>query len=91
MPNETLITIPEGLYKQLTSLLATDHGFEFLYSNVVDMPYSKKRLQMSYEQNEAIIDALTDLIMSKGITNDEINNFGLSIESLIDSLNSLNK
>lgn len=46
---------------------------------------------MSCEQNEAIIDALTDLMMAKGVTNGEINNFGIGLEGLIDSLNHLDE
>jgi hypothetical protein len=91
MPNQALITIHEGVYKELTYLLANEPGFEFLYTNLVDEPNSKKQLQMSCEQNEAIIDALTDLMMAKGVTNGEINNFGLGLEGLIDSLNHLDE
>ncbi len=73
-------------YKQLVLALRDDASATFLQLSV-DLPDNQKELHLSRHQVEAILDALGDLLCTKGITNGEINAYGLWLEPLIDLVN----
>jgi hypothetical protein len=73
-------------YKQLTLALRDDVSGAFI-PQPTDLPYNKKELRLSRHQAETILDALGDLLCSKGITDGELNTYGLWLEPLIDLVN----
>jgi hypothetical protein len=73
-------------YKQLVLALCDDASATFLQLSV-DLPDNQKELHLSRHQVEAILDALGELLCTKGITNGEINAYGLWLEPLIDLVN----
>ena len=72
-------------YKQLVLALSEDAWASFL-EQPGDLPHHQKELHLSRHQAEAILD-VGDLLCTKGITNGEINAFGLWLEPLIDLIN----
>lgn len=73
-------------YKQLTLALGDDVSGTFI-QQPTDLPYNKKELRLSRHQAETILNTLGDLLCSKGITDGEINAYGLWLEPLIDLVN----
>ncbi len=73
-------------YKQLELSLREDASAIFL-QQPIDLPHHKKELHLSRQQAEAILDALGNLLCSKGVTDGEVNAYGLWLESLIDLVN----
>lgn len=73
-------------YKQLVLALSEDASATFL-QQPGDLPHHQKELHLSRHQAEAILDALGGLLCTKGITNGEINAYGLWLEPLIDLIN----
>ncbi|SMC00653.1 hypothetical protein SAMN00120144_4320 [Hymenobacter roseosalivarius DSM 11622] len=84
MDSEIELTLHALNYQLLINLLDENDSFRYLDKQVVALPYDKKRLRLSVAQQTALLDALGDLILVKGITDGEINAFGLIIEPLID-------
>lgn len=84
MASERELTLHTSDYKLLTTLLNGDDSFRFLDQQVIDQQHDKKCLRLSVAQQAALLDALGTLIVVKGITDGEINAFGLMIEPLID-------
>jgi len=73
-------------YKQLELALREDASAIFL-QQPADLPYYKKELHLSRHQAETVLDVLGNLLCSKGITEGEINAYGLWLEPLIDLIN----
>jgi hypothetical protein len=80
------LVLDASSYKQLVLALSEDASAAFL-QQPSDLPHHQKELLLSRHQAEAILDALGDLLCIKGITNGEINAYGLWLEPLIDLIN----
>jgi hypothetical protein len=73
-------------YQQLTLALRDDVSGAFI-PQPTDLPYHKKERRLSRHQTEAILDAVGDLLCAKGITDGELNTYGLWLEPLLDLVN----
>jgi len=80
------LVLDTNSYKQLALALRDDASTTFL-QQAADLPHHQKELHLSRHQAEAILEALGDLLCTKGITNGEINAYGLWLEPLIDLVN----
>jgi hypothetical protein len=71
-------------HKHLLALVGEEASLAFLYPQVVDSPFPSQHLRLSAAQQEAVLDALSTLLLTKGITTGEINALGVMIERLLD-------
>ena len=80
------LVLDASSYKQLVLALSEDATASLL-QQPGELPHQKKEVHLSQHQAEAILDALGNLLCVKGITNGEINAYGLWLEPLIDLIN----
>ena len=80
------LVLDANSYKQLVLTLGEDASVTF-FQQPTDLPHLQKELHLSRHQVEAILDALGNLMCTKGITNGAINAYGLWLEPLIDLVN----
>lgn len=87
MSNKILLSLSQSDYQSLLDLLSNDIQFNFLRKDVVNGLHGRKHLEISHEQNEALVDELSNLFTEKGLKSDhEPNDLGYLIESLIDTI-----
>lgn len=79
-----MLLLDKSTYKQMLALLGEDALLPFLSSQSDSHSPDSTLLQLSTVQQENVLDALSNLLETKGITDGEINALGLAIEPLID-------
>ena len=80
------LVLDASSYQQLVLALRDEAAVAFL-QQPVELPHQQKEFRLSPHQAEAILDALGNQLCAKGITNGEINAYGLWLEPLIDLVN----
>ena len=86
MSAESGITIPLNSHKLMALALRANASVAF-FQQLADLPQHNHNIYLTRQQAEDILDALGDTLCAKGITNGEINAYGLWIEPMIDIVN----
>ena len=70
---------------ELVKEIILDHSINYIYDEI----NFHVLIDAEKEFFELLLDYVTDLLITKGISNGEVNAFGYSIEGLIDKLSSI--
>ena len=81
-----MLLLDQPTHTQLLALLGEEASLPFLSYQAVAHPSDSTGLPLSAVQQEIVLDALSRLLQTKGITDGEINALSLAIEPLIDTI-----